>query len=225
MTIFLKALGFGNSENLLGIFGPHDKVDCIKKTIEKDITETEEEALIEIYKKLRPGEPPTIDSAKNLIHSLFFDPKRYDLGKVGRHKLNQKLDEEIDATLAAKLDEINKKMGIDTNNPNILNSKDIFLIVKYLVQLINNIGEIDDIDHFGNRRIKNIGELIQNQVRIGLSRLERVVKERMTTQDSEVITPKTLINIRPDKPACRNYSQEKTQCPWSRRFKQGKSWF
>ena len=197
MTIFLKAIGFGNSENLLGIFGPHDKVDCIKKTIEKDITETEEEALIEIYKKLRPGEPPTIDSAKNLIHSLFFDPKRYDLGKVGRHKLNQKLDEEIDATLAAKLDEINKKMGIDTSNPNILNSKDIFLIVKYLVQLINNIGEIDDIDHFGNRRIKNIGELIQNQVRIGLSRLERVVKERMTTQDSEAITPKTLINIRP----------------------------
>ncbi len=166
------------------IFGPYDKVDCIKKTIEKDITETEEEALIEIYKKLRPGEPPTIDSAKNLIHSLFFDSKRYDLGKVGRHKLNQKLDEEIDATLAAKLDEINKKMGIDTNNPNILNSKDIFLIVKYLVQLINNVGEIDDIDHFGNRRIKNIGELIQNQVRIGLSRLERVVKERMTTQDN-----------------------------------------
>jgi len=197
MTIFLKAIGFGNSENLLGIFGPYDKVDCIKKTIEKDITETEEEALIEIYKKLRPGEPPTIDSAKNLIHALFFDPKRYDLGKVGRHKLNQKLDEEIDVTLAAKLDEINKKMGIDTSNPNILNSKDIFLIVKYLVQLINNIGEIDDIDHFGNRRIKNIGELIQNQVRIGLSRLERVVKERMTTQDSEVITPKTLINIRP----------------------------
>lgn len=197
MTIFLKAIGFGNSENLLGIFGPHDKVDCIKKTIEKDITETEEEALVEIYKKLRPGEPPTIDSAKNLIHALFFDPKRYDLGKVGRHKLNQKLDDEIDVTLAAKLDEINKKMGIDTNNPNILKSKDIFLIVKYLVQLINNIGEIDDIDHFGNRRIKNIGELIQNQVRIGLSRLERVVKERMTTQDNEAITPKTLINIRP----------------------------
>ncbi|MCL5073486.1 MAG: DNA-directed RNA polymerase subunit beta [Actinobacteria bacterium] len=197
MTIFLKAIGFGNNENLLSIFGPYDKVDCIKKTIEKDITETEEEALIEIYKKLRPGEPPTIDSAKNLIHSLFFDPKRYDLGKVGRHKLNQKLDEEIDADLAVKLDEINKKMSIDINNPNILNSKDIFLIVKYLVQLINNIGEIDDIDHFGNRRIKNIGELIQNQVRIGLSRLERVVKERMTTQDSEVITPKTLINIRP----------------------------
>lgn len=197
MTIFLKAIGFGNNENLLSIFSPYDKVDCIKKTIEKDITETEEEALIEIYKKLRPGEPPTIDSAKNLIHSLFFDPKRYDLGKVGRHKLNQKLDEEIDADLAVKLDEINKKMDIDINNPNILNSKDIFLIVKYLVQLINNIGEIDDIDHFGNRRIKNIGELIQNQVRIGLSRLERVVKERMTTQDSEVITPKTLINIRP----------------------------
>ncbi len=197
LTIFLKSIGFGNNENMLSIFGPNDKVSCIKNTLEKDVTETEEEALIEIYKKLRPGEPPTIDSARNLIHALFFDPKRYDLGKVGRYKLNQKLEEEIDDNISARLDEINKKMNIDADNRMILNAKDIFLIVKYLTQLINNIGEIDDIDHFGNRRIKNIGELIQNQVRIGLSRLERVVKERMTTQDSETITPKTLINIRP----------------------------
>jgi DNA-directed RNA polymerase subunit beta len=197
LTIFLKSVGFGNNENLLSIFEPYDKVDCIKNTLNKDITETEEEALIEIYKKLRPGEPPTIDSAKNLIHSLFFDSKRYDLGKVGRYKLNQKLESEIDETVSAKLNQIDKKMHIDTSNTNILNAKDIFLIVKYLIQLINNVGEIDDIDHFGNRRVKNIGELIQNQVRIGLSRLERVVKERMTTQDSEVITPKSLINIRP----------------------------
>ncbi len=197
LTIFLKSIGFGNNENMLSIFGPNDKISCIKNTLEKDVTETEEEALIEIYKKLRPGEPPTIDSARNLIHALFFDPKRYDLGKVGRYKLNQKLEEEIDDSVSAKLNEINKKMSIDASNQMILNAKDIFLIVKYLTQLMNNIGEIDDIDHFGNRRIKNIGELIQNQVRIGLARLERVVKERMTTQDSETITPKTLINIRP----------------------------
>ncbi|OQA21469.1 MAG: DNA-directed RNA polymerase subunit beta [Actinobacteria bacterium ADurb.Bin346] len=197
LTIFLKSIGFGNNENMLSIFGPFDKVGCIKNTLEKDVTETEEEALIEIYKKLRPGEPPTIDSARNLIHALFFDPKRYDLGKVGRYKLNQKLDEVIDDSISAKLEEINKKMNIDSSSQMILNAKDIFLIVKYLTQLMNNVGEIDDIDHFGNRRIKNIGELIQNQVRIGLARLERVVKERMTTQDSETITPKTLINIRP----------------------------
>ena len=197
MTIFLKSIGFGNNENLLSIFAPYDKTDCIKNTLEKDITETEEEALIEIYKKLRPGEPPTIDSARNLIHSLFFDPKRYDLGRVGRFKLNQKLDEPIDENISAKLVQINKKMNIDVSDEMILSAKDIFLIVKYLIQLMNNIGEIDDIDHFGNRRIKNIGELIQNQVRIGLARLERVVKERMTTQDTELITPKSLINIRP----------------------------
>ena len=197
LTIFLKSIGFGNNENMLSIFGPYDKVSAIKNTLEKDVTETEEEALIEIYKKLRPGEPPTIDSARNLIHALFFDPKRYDLGKVGRYKLNQKLEEEIDDNISAKLEAINKKMNIDASNQMILNAKDIFLIVKYLAQLMNNVGEIDDIDHFGNRRIKNIGELIQNQVRIGLARLERVVKERMTTQDSEAITPKTLINIRP----------------------------
>lgn len=197
LTIFLKSIGFGNNENLLSIYGPYDKTGCIKNTLEKDITETEEEALIEIYKKLRPGEPPTIDSARNLIHSLFFDAKRYDLGKVGRFKLEQKLDEAVDDNITLKLEEINAKMNIDASNPMILSSKDIFFIVKYLVQLMNNVGEIDDIDHFGNRRIKNIGELIQNQVRIGLARLERVVKERMTTQDTEMITPKTLINIRP----------------------------
>jgi DNA-directed RNA polymerase subunit beta len=197
LTIFLKSIGFGNNESLLSLFSPYDKVSCIKNTLEKDVTETEEEALIEIYKKLRPGEPPTIDSARNLIHALFFDSKRYDLGKVGRYKLNQKLEEEIEEAVASKLVEVNKKMHINSADPNILNVKDIFLIVKYLIQLMNNVGEIDDIDHFGNRRIKNIGELIQNQVRIGLARLERVVKERMTTQDTETITPKSLINIRP----------------------------
>ncbi len=197
LTIFLKSVGFGNNEDLLGIFGPYDKKSCIKNTLEKDFTETEEEALIEIYKKLRPGEPPTVESSRNLINSLFFNPKRYDFGKVGRYKMDQKLMEEADKNILAKLNAINAKMGIDTNEKYILNCKDIFLIVKYLVQLMNGVGEVDDIDHFGNRRIRNIGELIQNQVRIGLSRMERVVKERMTTQDVDTITPKSLINIRP----------------------------
>jgi len=197
LTIFLKSIGFGNNEDLLSLFGPYDKKNCIKNTLEKDFTETEEEALIEIYKKLRPGEPPTVESSRNLITSLFFNPKRYDFGKVGRYKIDQKLMDETDKDILARLDAINNKMGIDPNERYILNCKDIFLIVKYLIQLMSGIGEVDDIDHFGNRRVRNIGELIQNQVRIGLSRMERVVKERMTTQDIDTITPKSLINIRP----------------------------
>lgn len=197
LTIFLKALGFGNNKDLIELFGPFDKEGCIKNTLDKDMTETEEEALIEIYKKLRPGEPPTVDSANNLINSLFFNPKRYDFGKVGRYKINQKLMEEVDEEISKKLAVIDKKMNIDPEEKYILNSRDIFLIVKYLIQLISGMGEVDDIDHFGNRRIRNIGELVQNQVRIGLSRMERVVKERMTTQDLDMITPKSLINIRP----------------------------
>src|SRR5690606_15768286 len=129
------------------------------------------EALIEIYKKLRPGEPPTVESAVSLIHSMFFNPKRYDFGKVGRYKLNQKLEENIDKETEERLLEIDKNMDIDTGNGNILHSKDLFLITKYLIQLMNGIGEIDDIDHFGNRRVRSVGELVQNQVRIGLSRM------------------------------------------------------
>ncbi|MCL4415833.1 MAG: DNA-directed RNA polymerase subunit beta [Actinobacteria bacterium] len=199
LTIFLKSCGFGNNQDLLNLFGPFDKVGCIKNTLEKDITETEEGALIEFYKKLKPGEPSTRDSAKSLITQLFFNSKRYDLGKVGRHKLNKKLDIEtpLDPQIEEYLKTIDEKIDINGQDLNILHSKDIFLFVKYLLQLMDGIGEIDDIDHFGNRRIRNIGELIQNQVRIGLSRMERVVKERMTTQDIETITPKTLINIRP----------------------------
>ncbi len=197
LTIFLKSVGFGNNEDLLAMFGPYDKKDCIKNTIEKDFTETEEEALVEIYKKLRPGEPPTVESSRNLLNSLFFNSKRYDFGKVGRYKMDQKLTDEADKKILARIKEINERMGIDLNEKYILNCKDIFLIVKYLIQLMGGIGEVDDIDHFGNRRVRNIGELIQNQVRIGLSRMERVVKERMTTQDVDAITPKSLINIRP----------------------------
>ncbi|MCL4377621.1 MAG: DNA-directed RNA polymerase subunit beta [Actinobacteria bacterium] len=199
LTIFLKSAGFGNNQDLLNLFGPFDKTGCIKNTLDKDITETEEGALIEFYKKLKPGEPSTRDSAKSLVNQLFFNPKRYDLGKVGRHKLNKKLDIEtpLDPDIEEYLRTVDEKMEINSEDKYILHSKDIFLFVKYLLQLMDGIGEIDDIDHFGNRRIRNIGELIQNQVRIGLSRMERVVKERMTTQDVETITPKTLINIRP----------------------------
>lgn len=197
MTIFLKSVSFGNNEDIINIFSSYDNTGCIKKTLEKDITETEEEALIEIYKKLRPGEPPTVESSKNLIFSMFFNPKRYDLGNVGRYKLDQKLEEEIDDKILRRLNDIDKKIKIDPDEKNILKSKDIFLIVKYLIQLMSGVGEVDDIDHFGNRRIRHVGELIQNQVRIGLARMERVVKERMTTQDIETITPKSLINIRP----------------------------
>ena len=197
LTIFLKAIGFGNNDELQELFGPFDKENCIKNTIEKDVTETEEEALIEIYKKLRPGEPPTVESATNLISSLFFNSKRYDFGKVGRYKIDQKLMEEVDEKIATKLAALDNKLEIDPKEKYILNSRDIFLIVKYMIQLMSGLGEVDDIDHFGNRRIRNIGELVQNQVRIGLSRMERVVKERMTTQDLDMITPKSLINIRP----------------------------
>jgi DNA-directed RNA polymerase subunit beta len=197
LSIFLKSLGFGNNDELLNLFASFDKTGCLKNTIEKDLTETEDEALIEIYKKLRPGEPPTRESAKGLIHQLFFNSKRYDLGKVGRYKLNKKIDEEISADILSKLAEVDEAMQVETGSESVLHAKDIFLVVKYMFQLMSGIGEIDDIDHFGNRRVRNIGELIQNQVRIGLSRMERVVKERMTTLNTETITPKTLINIRP----------------------------
>ncbi|HEY5500975.1 MAG TPA: DNA-directed RNA polymerase subunit beta [Candidatus Humimicrobiaceae bacterium] len=199
LSIFLKSVGFGSNQDLLNLFAPFDKTGCIKNTLEKDSTETEDGALIEFYKKLKPGEPSTRDSAKSLISQLFFNPKRYDLGKVGRHKLNKKLD--VETLLSPEIEEylktVDEKMDISEQDKNVLHSKDLFLFVKYLLQLMEGVGEIDDIDHFGNRRIRNIGELIQNQVRIGLSRMERVVKERMTTQDAETITPKTLINIRP----------------------------
>lgn len=199
LTVFLKSIGFGNNQDLLKLFGPYDKTGCIKNTLEKDITETEDGALIEFYKKLKPGEPSTKDSARALVYQLFFNPKRYDLGKVGRYKLNKKLD--VDQPLEQEIEDylkiVDEKMGIDTTNPYLIHSKDIFLFVRYILQLMDGVGEIDDIDHFGNRRVRNVGELIQNQVRIGLARMERVVKERMTTQDIETITPKSLINIRP----------------------------
>ncbi|MGD8150259.1 DNA-directed RNA polymerase subunit beta [Ornithinimicrobium sp. Y1694] len=186
VTVLLKALGMTEAE-ILEEFGDYES---IRATLEKDNTADQDEALLDIYRKLRPGEPPTRDAADALLNNLYFNPKRYDLAKVGRYKINKKLG------LQAPLEE--SVLGID----------DIVATIKYLVALHAGqdsldmpAGDIpvetDDIDHFGNRRLRSVGELIQNQVRTGLSRMERVVRERMTTQDVEAITPQTLINIRP----------------------------
>jgi DNA-directed RNA polymerase subunit beta len=176
VTVLLKALGY-EGDQLLDLFGG---AECIKATIEKDHTAGREAALIDIYRKLRPGEPPTVESAKGLLENLFFNPRRYDLARVGRYKLNTKLGLKI------------------PQNVTVLTKEDILESVRYIVGLHEGTGgTIDDIDHFGNRRVRTVGELIQNQIRIGLSRMERVVRERMTTQDIDSITPQTLINIRP----------------------------
>ncbi|TDE17951.1 DNA-directed RNA polymerase subunit beta, partial [Nonomuraea mesophila] len=166
------------------------RYESMRATLEKDHTAGQDDALLDIYRKLRPGEPPTKESAQTLLENLYFNPKRYDLAKVGRYK-------------------INKKLGGDAEiSQNTLTEDDIVATIDYLVRL--HAGEdmmpgasgeapveVDDIDHFGNRRLRSVGELIQNQVRLGLARMERVVRERMTTQDVEAITPQTLINIRP----------------------------
>ena len=185
VTIFLKALGW-SEEQILEQFGEYES---IRLTLEKDNVHTQDEALLDIYRKLRPGEPPTKEASQALIENLYFNAKRYDLAKVGRFKVNKKLGLELELSKG------------------LLNIEDIVATIKYLVSLhkgeaLMEYGkqvrvETDDIDHFGNRRLRTVGELIQNQVRTGLSRMERVVRERMTTQDVEAITPQTLINIRP----------------------------
>src|SRR6056297_1551777 len=177
-TVLFRALGHGSDLDLLDLLGD-SKV--IMDTLDRDSTDSQDEALIDLYKKLRPGEPPTVDSAKSLIESLFFDHKRYDMAAVGRYKLNKKLDLDIDA---------DKKY---------LDEKDIIETVRYMVRLVHEEEDayIDDIDHLGNRRLKTVGELLQNQFRIGLSRTERVVRERMTIQDIDVVTPQALMNTRP----------------------------
>ncbi len=183
VTVLLKALGFGGDEEILALF---DGAESIALTLERDAIQSEEDALIDIYRKLRPGEPPTVESARSLIENLFFNPKRYDLARVGRYKVNKKLGFTHD------------EKGIDSAGM-VLRKEDILETIRYLVRLHagDQETETDDIDHFGNRRIRPVGELIQNQIRVGFSRMERVVRERMTTQDVEAITPQTLINIRP----------------------------
>jgi DNA-directed RNA polymerase subunit beta len=177
VTVLLRALGWDN-ERILERFG---EFDSMRLTLEKDHTTTPDEALIDIYRKLRPGEPPTRDAAETLLNNLYFNEKRYDLAKVGRYKVNKKLGTEV------------------PKGTGVLTEADIVAAIDYVVRLHRGDEgfETDDIDHFGNRRLRTVGELIQNQVRIGLSRMERVVRERMTTQDVEAITPQTLINIRP----------------------------
>ena len=164
---------------------------------DKDLAPTQEEALIEIYKRARPGEPPTPDAARNYFENAFFNAKRYDLSRVGRYKLNRKLGPEIERVEQLVRPAATSRCPSPTSRR--CRAVEVLAACTYLLNLAN--GEqgyrLDDQDHFANRRIRSVGELIQNQVRIGLSRMERVVRERMTTQDVEAITPQTLINIRP----------------------------
>ena len=194
VTILLKAMGLGDNAQLLARFENHE---AIANTLDRDNTQNEEEALLEIYKRLRPGEPPTPESARSLFENLFYDSRRYDLAAVGRYKLNKKL--------GLNLPPKSEPAGVDEKGKEIpaveairtLTPTDIEAVVRYLLTLLDGKGEVDDIDHLGNRRLKSVGELLQNQIRIGLSRMERVVRERMTIQDVDVITPQALINIRP----------------------------
>ena len=256
LTTLLRAFGLSSDEDILALFGEDD---YLKNTIQKDSTKNLDEALIEIYEKLRPGEPATLDSSKNHIITRFFDEFRYDLAKVGRYKFNRKLnivDRLLNQTLAEDiivdgniiyptgtvvtkdilnnlkevfangygvcevkinedLDTYNKIQKVTIFDPNdkkqklivigndqTIDSKrltisDVYAATSYYLNLLHGVGNFDEIDHLGNRRVRQVGELLQNQFRIGVSRMERVIRERMTTQEMEEVTPKTLINIRP----------------------------
>jgi len=208
ITAFLRALyavdpekwgkyKIETKEDAIDIFGDYPS---IQNTIDRDSDSSSEEALIDLYRKLRPGEPATVESARNLVKQMFYTPKRYDLTKVGRYKVEQKLGRDYGEKDAE---------GYSTEIDGMIRIEDMIDSIKYVIALHagdtsikNNLGRevpvrLDDIDHFGNRRIRTVGELVQNQVRVGLSRLERVVRERMTTQEPEAITPQSLINIRP----------------------------
>ena len=241
-TVLLRAMGLTQNEDILALFNNHPSVDA---TLERDTTTTREEALIEIYKKLRPGEPPTLENASALIEATFFDNKRYDLASVGRYKLNKKLgwrrrlldkvlDQPlVDVSTGEIIAEAGTKIDLDVidkieesgifagpglkevfirlkeqpmkiictsdipEDHRTITVEDVMASFGYLLNLMDGLGTGDDIDHLGNRRVRRVGELLQNQFRIGLARMERVVKERMTIQDVDVITPQALINIRP----------------------------
>ncbi|MGZ3424989.1 MAG: DNA-directed RNA polymerase subunit beta, partial [Polyangiales bacterium] len=203
VTVLLKALGFGETdEELLALITDENgqPYESMRNTLEKDHTASVDEAFIDIYRKLRPGEPPTPDSARALLENLFFNTKRYDQAKVGRHKVSKKLSKEYPLLGLKRFDLTIPDANVENRSGDFtLTKADILATVSYLVKLHNRDAGYfpDDIDHFGNRRVRTVGELIQNQLRVGLSRRERVVRERMTTQDVEAITPQTLINIRP----------------------------
>jgi DNA-directed RNA polymerase subunit beta len=173
--VLLKALGLSDGEILDGLRHP----EYYMKTIEKEGQFSEEDALMELYRKLRPGEPPTVSGGQQLLDSRFFDPKRYDLGKVGRYKLNRKLRLNVPDTVR------------------VLQPQDILAAIDYLINLEFDIGSVDDIDHLGNRRVRSVGELLQNQVRVGLNRLERIIRERMTVSDANNLSPASLVNPKP----------------------------
>ena len=242
-TVLIRALGYTTNEQIMELFNNDARIQA---TLDRDNTNSKEEALIEIYKRLRPGEPPTVDNAIQLLESLFFDPKRYDLATVGRYKLTKKLgwrrrvmeqtlaapivDEETGELIAAEGDVLTEEVldrieesGVFAGEAGVvlyikgandepmkviaspsleyshrtITCEDMIASISYLLNLMDGHGSTDDIDHLGNRRLRSVGELLQNQFRIGLSRMERVVKERMSIQDTEVITPQVLINIRP----------------------------
>ena len=174
-TTLLKAMGITVPE----MESKFTHFEFLKKTLEKDPTETTDEALVELYKKLRPGDPASPQGGRQILESRFFDEKKYDIGRVGRYKLNKKLNLNI------------------PNNQRTLTVEDIVSTIEYLINLTYDEGQLDDIDHLGNRRIRSVGELLQNQFRVGLSRIERIVKERMTLQDSETLTPLNLLNTKP----------------------------
>jgi DNA-directed RNA polymerase subunit beta len=195
VTTLLRAVGITDDTEMKALFAPvddHPEHPFIVQTLDKDPATTQEEALIEVYKKLRPGDPPTVDNARALVNSLFFNFRRYDLARVGRYKLNKALGE-----TGAKMKITLPADGVDNREARVISREDILAIIGKLVELNNGRGEADDIDHLGNRRIRANGELIQNQFRIGLLRMERVVKERMTITDADQATPNSLINIRP----------------------------
>jgi len=191
ITTLLRAIGYSGEEQLLGLFSTEDSSpehQYVKSTVEREpLVKDEPEALLDIYRKLRPGDPPNIENARKLLKNLFFDPLRYDLGEVGRYKLNKRLRLDISESQLA------------------LTREDIVEIVRHIIMVNNGTDTPDDVDHLGNRRVRTVGELIQNQFRIGLLRLERVVRERMSILGAEVVTPSALVNIRPVMAATREF--------------------
>ena len=176
VTVLLRTLGYETNEAILELY---NNDEAIQKTLEKDTTTNKKEALIEFYRRLRPGEMATEDAAQQLLKNLFFDPRRYDMAVVGRYKVNKKLG---------------LSLPVETR---YLTIEDITTTIGYILKLIKGEGKTDVIDHLGNRRLRSIGELLQNQFRTGLVRMERVVRERMSIHDVETLTPQVLINIRP----------------------------